>query len=182
VTNATAQSWRAGDNLEAVPPGETAPLLLAHLTAKRGLAMHRDNVRIGDEVGGKQTQGVANLPVHQGAPGHICAVGRDHRQVLVPQMQFNNSIARPNEPARLEQDIALSGTQSDTEDALDVVGVFMHTVTAPEQPIERLDRRFCCGGASRPGCAVHYDGADHIPRLPLWGRASHSAGSDLRNL
>jgi peptide/nickel transport system substrate-binding protein len=36
VTNATAQSWRACDNLEAVPPSETAPLLLAHLTAIRG--------------------------------------------------------------------------------------------------------------------------------------------------
>ena len=79
VTNTTAQSWRACDNLEAVPPSETAPLLLAHLTAKRCLAMHRNNVRIGDEVGGEQSQGAANLPVHQGAPGHICAIGRYQR-------------------------------------------------------------------------------------------------------
>src|SRR6266853_5939381 len=94
-------------------------------------------------------------------------------------MQFDDGIARPNEYAGLEQDIALSATHSDTEDALDIVGIFMHTVTTAEQPIERLDRRFgeptylepriYCRGAPRQGRVVHYDRAHHIPFLLRWG-------------
>jgi hypothetical protein len=124
VTYAAAQPQLTFDNLEAVASSKTDPLLLAHLAAKRRFAMQRDYVRIGDEVDGEQSQGAANLPIHQGASGHGRAVLRNHRQMLVPQMQFYDGIARSNEHPVLEQDIASSGTQSDTEDASEVVGIF----------------------------------------------------------
>jgi hypothetical protein len=53
VTNATAQRRRTVDKITAVASSETAPLFLAHLTAKRRLTMQRNNVRIGDEMGGE---------------------------------------------------------------------------------------------------------------------------------
>jgi hypothetical protein len=142
VTNPAAQPWRAIDNIESEASDEAGSLSRAHLAAKCRFTMHRNSVRVGSEMACEQSQGVPNPPIDQSAPGNGRAVARNRRQLIIPQMQFDNGIARPNAHVILEDDAVLSGAQSNTEDAVAVIGIFVHSVAMTEQPFKHMDCAF----------------------------------------